>query len=148
MNDPHTDPTHAHAHEGGHGHGVRSEEDRISSGKVVAVGVGALVVFFFASLAAVSYLRLRQSEQPPPSIPAELGQSKIGMVEQQIFDLAVRGTRDRTQRLQKLGSYGWVDRDGGVVHIPIDRAMDLVAKGVRPAQAPKGGEAPPPGGQP
>ncbi len=146
MNDPHIDPTHAHAHEGGH-HGVRSEEDRISSGKVVAVGVGALVVFFFASLAAVSYLRLRQSEQPPPTIPAELGQSKIGMVEQQIFDVAVRGTRDRARRLEKLGSYGWVDRDGGVVHIPIDRAMDLVAKGVRPAQAPKG-EAPPPGGQP
>lgn len=147
MNDPHTDPAHDVTHEAGHGHGARSEEDRISSGKVVAVGVGALVVFFFASLAAVSYLRLRQSEQPPPTIPAELGQSKIGMVEQQIFDVAVRGTRDRARRLEKLGSYGWVDRDGGVVHIPIDRAMDLVAKGVRPAQAPKG-EAPPPGGQP
>ena len=37
---------------------------------MVAVGVGALVVFNFASLAAVSYLRLRQSEQPPPTIPA------------------------------------------------------------------------------
>ncbi len=27
-----------------------------------------------------------------------------------------------------LSSYGWVDRAHGVVHIPVDRAMDLVLK--------------------
>jgi hypothetical protein len=27
-----------------------------------------------------------------------------------------------------LEHYGWVDRDKGVVHIPIDRAMDLLAE--------------------
>ncbi len=26
----------------------------------------------------------------------------------------------------KLNSYGWADKDGGVVHIPIERAMDIV----------------------
>jgi hypothetical protein len=26
----------------------------------------------------------------------------------------------------KLGAYGWVDKDGGVTHIPIDRAMDVM----------------------
>jgi hypothetical protein len=25
-----------------------------------------------------------------------------------------------------LTTYGWVDRDNGIVHIPIDRAMDLI----------------------
>jgi hypothetical protein len=27
----------------------------------------------------------------------------------------------------KLNSYGWVDRKGGIVRIPIERAMDMIA---------------------
>jgi hypothetical protein len=148
MNDPHTDPAHDVPHEAGHGHGARSEEDRVSSGKVIAVGIASLFVFFFASLAAGSYLRLRQGEHPTAPVPPEIGKSKIAMVEQEMFDVAVRGTRDRARRLEWLRSYGWVDREAGVVHMPIERAMDLVAKGVRPPQAPTGGEAAPPGAQP
>jgi hypothetical protein len=34
-----------------------------------------------------------------------------------------RESRDAAERW--LGSYGWVDRDAGVVHIPIERAMEL-----------------------
>ena len=33
-----------------------------------------------------------------------------------------------TQRERGLGSYDWVDQKNGVVRIPIDRAMDLVAQ--------------------
>jgi hypothetical protein len=33
-----------------------------------------------------------------------------------------------------LGSYGWVDRAGGKVHIPIDRAMELVIERGLPAR--------------
>ena len=35
-----------------------------------------------------------------------------------------------------LNSYGWVDSQAGVVRIPIDRAMDLIAQRGLPAQAP------------
>ena len=35
-------------------------------------------------------------------------------------------TLRRTDR-RRLGTYGWVDRSRGVVHIPIARAMQLVA---------------------
>ncbi len=31
----------------------------------------------------------------------------------------------RLDEAEKLGSYGWVDQDGGVVRLPIDRAMEL-----------------------
>lgn len=31
----------------------------------------------------------------------------------------------RSREEAKLHSYGWVDRNAGVVHIPIERAMDL-----------------------
>jgi hypothetical protein len=29
---------------------------------------------------------------------------------------------------QRLSSYGWVDRDKGIAHIPIDEAMQRVAE--------------------
>lgn len=38
---------------------------------------------------------------------------------------------------EHLSRYRWVDRDTGVAQIPIERAMDLVAKGVNPPAAPK-----------
>ncbi len=34
----------------------------------------------------------------------------------------------RTAEDTVLNSYGWVDPDKGIVRIPIDRAMDLIAK--------------------
>lgn len=38
----------------------------------------------------------------------------------------IAGLRDR--QAAQLGSYGWIDRDAGVVQLPIDRAMDLVVR--------------------
>jgi hypothetical protein len=35
---------------------------------------------------------------------------------------------------QKLNSYGWINRSNGVIHIPIDRAMDLLAQRGLPAR--------------
>ena len=32
----------------------------------------------------------------------------------------------RQGEAEKLNSYGWVDKEGGVAHIPIDRAMEVV----------------------
>jgi hypothetical protein len=42
----------------------------------------------------------------------------------------------RRQELSRLNSYGWIDQQQGIVHIPIERAMDmLVAKGLPARQA-------------
>lgn len=42
----------------------------------------------------------------------------------------------------KLNSYGWVDQNAGVVRIPIDRAIDLIAQRGLPT-TPKTGTVPP-----
>jgi len=128
-----------------HGH-PRSEDDRISSGTIIGVGVGALLVFFVAGWITSAYLAAKVGERPVLPIPPEIGQSKIGLVEQAPFDLAFRGERDRATRLQHLRAYGWVDRERGIVHLPIDRATELFLKGRRAT----GPEAAPPalGGMP
>ena len=41
---------------------------------------------------------------------------------------------------QKLSSYGWVDKEGGVTHIPIDRAMEVMLQKGFPVRA-EGGNA-------
>jgi len=48
----------------------------------------------------------------------------------------------RMQEEQTLHSYGWVDQDAGVVRIPIDRAMELLAQRGLPTR-PQAGAAPP-----
>lgn len=133
----------AEAHREGTGHGrVRSEEDRIPMLPIVGVGVGALVIFFLASFVTLSYLHAKELERPLPPVPPQIGQSKIGLVEQQLFETATRGKKDQDARRKLLDSYGWVDRDAGVVRIPIDRAMQLTAEGVRPRAGGPGPGAP------
>ncbi len=34
----------------------------------------------------------------------------------------------RHEMVERLGGYGWVDEGAGIVHIPIDKAMDLLAE--------------------
>jgi hypothetical protein len=48
----------------------------------------------------------------------------------------------RMQEEQTLNSYGWVDQQAGVVRIPIDRAMALLAQRGLPTR-PKAGAVPP-----
>jgi len=47
----------------------------------------------------------------------------------------------RMQEEKTLHSYGWVDQSAGVVHIPIDRAMQLLAQRGLPAR-PQAGTTP------
>ncbi len=52
----------------------------------------------------------------------------------------------RTKEETELGSYGWVDRKAGVVRLPIDRAIDLLAQRGLPVRgdpnAPKAARTP------
>jgi hypothetical protein len=112
-----------------------AEEDRVPSGRIVAVGVAALLVFFVGSLAAGLGMRAMQrnvNPDGPAPMPDQAGKAKIGFVEQRLFENANQGVAWRAQAERQLGSYGWVDKQKGLAHIPIDRAMDLVAKGARP----------------
>ena len=136
------------AHPSAHqGHGAaRSEEDRVSTGRILQVGAASILLFILAGAAVVYDLHVRQAERGPLAVPAEVGRSKIGLAEQDFFDVAVRGSRENARKRDRLASYGWVDRNAGVVHIPIDRAMELVAQGVRPAPGAPGATTP--GAQP
>jgi hypothetical protein len=50
----------------------------------------------------------------------------------------------RDQETEELTTYGWTDKETGVVHIPIDRAMDLVAREAARGRQPGPGPGPGP----
>jgi len=53
------------------------------------------------------------------------------------FATDTRLHRWRAEHNAKLNGYGWIDREKGIVHVPIERAMDAIAGGTLPAGAPK-----------
>jgi len=119
-----------------HGHPViRAEPDRIATPRILLVGVLSLLLFFVASLITVQSMYRKRAEllpDGPPPFPTEIGERKIGILEQRMFSLAVEPADVKRAQLKRLHAWGWVDRKAGVVHMPIGEAMERVARGERP----------------
>lgn len=119
-----------------HHSGTRAEPDRIGTPRILAVGAASLLFFAAASWFTIryGYDRTRAEVLPdgPAAPPAEIGRNKIGIVEQRLFSLAVEPADWRQRQVERLQTWGWVDRKAGVIHVPIDQAMARVARGDRP----------------
>jgi hypothetical protein len=96
---------------------------------VIGTGAAALIVFAIATFVVWRYLNLRekflQPEGPDP-IPASMGRQEIGLVDQVPFDVTRSLQVYRNEGIERLSSWGWLDRKQGTIHMPIERAMDLV----------------------
>lgn len=101
----------------------RQAEDVIDSRKIALVGVTTLAVFAVAIGILALWLLSRGGLQVPAEAPRILGQAEVALVDQQPF-WTERAETLRRQQLERLHSYGWVDRSKGLIHIPIDRAME------------------------
>ncbi len=108
---------------------------------VVAVGFGTLVVFAFAVVATWAVLQYREHHLNPygASVPEVLGQPDINIVNQTPFERDTRAYQLLEKKRERLNAYGWADRERGLVHIPIERAMERV---VERQGAPREEEAP------
>lgn len=108
---------------------VVQEPERLATKRVVLVAVIFLVIFTLATLWAVAMMRGEERRAEPQVIraPLEVGKPEIGMVNQRLFELQLDAREKRDQQLRRLNSYGWVDRDKQIIHLPIDRAMQLLS---------------------
>jgi hypothetical protein len=93
---------------------------------VVSLVIGALAVGAAALLTPRALLRAEPRGDPRTPVAAVARSSIRGRA---------RGLEQRREARQRLDTYGWVDREAGVARIPIERAMELVARGVRPPEA-------------
>jgi hypothetical protein len=104
------------------------EHDAPNVAKAVVIAAGTLAVFAVGIAWVIVILRSRP--EPPDAFrapqPNELRQPEIGIVDQPPFEGDTRLESLQEGQRRHLATYGWVDRDAGTIHIPIERAMELL----------------------
>jgi hypothetical protein len=105
------------------------EPERLPQRKLVAILVGGIAVVIASALVVKAWLPPRPTiETGGYSGPTE----RVGFIEQTLI-LAVHSEQDRQKRERDLlEHFAWVDKQRGIVAIPINRAMDIVVHGHRP----------------
>ena len=102
-------------------------DEHVAGTKVVAIGVIALVVFGAAVAWSAKILdRTTRTLSPSGPLPVgkEIGKAEIGIVDQTPFETTRGAELYRREQLKRLNGYGWVDPKKGIIHVPIDRAID------------------------
>lgn len=128
----------AHAHEAPYEPPHESVEfDReIQYHQLIWMGVGLLVIAVISGVLVFFMLKgfvswRAASGGPPPLVapaPAAAGPRLLARPEGELKQV-------RQQEKERLESYGWVDQTAGVAHIPVERAIDLVAARGLPTRA-------------
>lgn len=146
------------AHEPRHAHespyqppGESVEFDReIQYHQLIWMGVGLLLIAVVSAVLVFFMLRgfvswRAETAVSPPVMPPPSTSDAPQLLARPERELATV----RRAEAERLDSYGWVDPASGVAHIPIERAIDLVAVRGLPSTAPATpGPAPPATGAP
>lgn len=117
-----------------HNPGLHQEDDEVPAWKVILATVvmlviSAVMVIWAVSANAAHFAYFRPSGAFPEQ---HLGpRHMVARVREDIFG-EQRGASFLALKRAELDGYAWVDRDRGVVRIPIEQAMDLVVSGRRP----------------
>ena len=118
--------------------GVQHETSDVNIVSILGFGVGLLIAAVMVHLLVFvlfRYFESRERGRVPPEYPLARSQQDRVPPEprlqtdprQDLIDL-------RAKEDAWLGSYGWVDRNAGVVRIPIDAAMKLTLERGLPAR--------------
>lgn len=102
--------------------------------------LGVILVVVMLAMWGVFSIFGKTQKLGPPASPFESADVRVlppapRLQVTPVLDL--KNYRDSQQ--EQLEGYGWIDREGGVVRIPIERAMDLVLERGLAAEKPAGG---------
>jgi hypothetical protein len=110
---------------------VRQEADEVSTATLLRVGISSILIgalgIFFAGLTLVVTVGTLQPNEAGPRGPRPAPRT-LSHIEQTPIWQSKAGIDLRDAQRRELESWGWVDRRAGVAKIPIERAMDIVAK--------------------
>jgi hypothetical protein len=131
------------------------EREDLSARAIIAFLIGLAVFVIIVHFAVTGLMRFADeythAHQKPKSplvaltpdtravTPAEIAKVPQPRLE---TDEATEIFGFREEEEERLNTYGWVDQKAGIVHIPIERAMQLIAQRGLPT-TPQTGEIPP-----
>jgi hypothetical protein len=140
-NNPHDDK--AHAHEPDVNPGVSHETRDVDVFQISAFGIGLLlscIVVVFAMWAMFDFLFHREDAKNANNPAAAMMNERPKLPpeprlqnEPKVYLKDLRADEDAI-----LSSYGWIDPNKGIVRIPIDQAIDIVAQKLPSKPSPTG----------
>ena len=117
---------------------VRHEESDVNIRAILGFGAGLIVVAAVVHLliyVLFGYFNSRDGVQPPAEYPLAAAQGQREPPEPRLQTNPRQDLADlRAKEDELLDSYGWVDKNAGVVRIPIDTAMKLTLERGLPAR--------------
>jgi hypothetical protein len=109
---------------------LEQEPDRVPTRRIALIGVAGLLVFAGAMLwsSRVQHGITGSLRSDTAAPAAHAGEREVGSVYQRPFegeDIAAARSADARRRLETAG---WIDREHGVVRVPIEQAMEIIAR--------------------
>jgi hypothetical protein len=117
---------------------VGYETRDVSVPGLAGFALGFAIAIFFIFLIVAGLYKLFHSRHPtfgPPS-RIELKPRMLAPAPQLESNPTVDLERFRRSEEDKLNSCGWIDKNAGIIRIPIERAMDLIAQRGLPTRGP------------
>jgi hypothetical protein len=105
---------------------------------VARFALGLVIAGVVIHLATVALFHVFKREHPSPEPPSRIAQQPRVVSPPPRLQRNPIADFEQFQAEQQalLSSYGWVDKTGGVIRIPIERAMDLIAERGLPTRGP------------
>jgi hypothetical protein len=111
------------------------EPDLVPVRNVSAIGLGVILVIAACCLVALGIescgTRGRAPERPAsgPEIPED-----VSDIETRVFAVQAQGLEANQRAEQLLSRYSWVDRDRGIIRVPVEVAYQLLLERQRGGQ--------------
>lgn len=116
------------------GHETRDISVRVVAGFALGLALATAVI----GLAVVGLYKLFETRTPSPDSPSRIAlhPHMLAPAPQLQANPPEDLARFQADEERKLHAYEWIDRSRGIVRIPIERAMDLIAQRGLPTRGP------------
>ncbi len=131
-----------HAHPDAEDRPIHHESSDVNFGDIIGFGIGLVLVGVAVSVLVFALFRFFESRarlHQAVEYPMAMSEGNRVPPEPRLQVNPRQDLRDlRAKDDELLGSYGWVDKNAGIVRIPIDAAMRLtLERGLPARQEPK-----------
>lgn len=111
-----------------HARSVGHETKDISVRVVAWFAVGLIVSAVIIHVTVAGLFHVFKEGYPSPAAPSRITEPQVLAPGPRLqIDTAADLDQFRADEEAKLNGYGWVDRNAGVIRIPIERSMELIA---------------------